>query len=207
MTATAASRLLFGTAVAAGLGFVALARAVARGKTQTWDEQVKQAVHAARSSAGERLVTAMSRSTTPLGKWWGYVPPALWTAQRLREQGRHTAARTVAGTALAAVLLPLLLDRWCQKRFPPPERRDPAKQSFPSGHALQTSAMALTSLVVLRREGFGTAALRAPLGPLSVATGLSRLLLDRHWASDILGGYLAGIALGATSAGIYELTR
>lgn len=207
MTATVSSRLLLGTAVAAGLGFVALARAVARGQTQAWDNRVKRAIHVARSRAGEPLVTAAARSTSPLGKWWGYIPPALLSAERLRGEGRHAAARTLTGTALSAALLPLALDRWCKKRFPPPERREPGKQSFPSGHALQTSAMALTTFIILRREGLGNAAARAPLAPLSVLTGVSRLLLDRHWASDVLGGYLAGIALGATSAGIYELTR
>lgn len=42
---------------------------------------------------------------------------------------------------------------------------------------------------------------------LALATGLSRLILDRHWASDVIGGYCAGIALGATRAGIYELSQ
>jgi membrane-associated phospholipid phosphatase len=40
----------------------------------------------------------------------------------------------------------------------------------------------------------------------SIAAGAGRLLLDRHWTSDVIGGYCAGIALGATGAGLYELS-
>ena len=73
--------------------------------------------------------------------------------------------------------------------------------------ALQSSAMALAVSYVMHREQLTAPRRLAALGPLSLAIGLSRLILDRHWASDVLGGYCAGIALGATSAGLYELAR
>jgi membrane-associated phospholipid phosphatase len=47
----------------------------------------------------------------------------------------------------------------------------------------------------------------APAGLASLAAGASRLLLNRHWTSDVIGGYCAGIALGATCAGMYELSQ
>jgi undecaprenyl-diphosphatase len=106
---------------------------------------------------------------------------------------------------VASALLPLVLDRVSRFRSPPPERRD-HEQSYPSGHALQTSSMAIVSSYVSRREGMAAPPWAASLGLLSLATGLGRLLLDRHWASDILGGYLAGISLGTASAGLYELS-
>jgi undecaprenyl-diphosphatase len=94
-----------------------------------------------------------------------------------------------------------------RRRSPPPERHEPSKQSYPSGHALQTSAMALTTGYVLLREGLAPRWSLAPLGLASLAAGAGRLLLDRHWTSDVLGGYLAGVALGASCAGVYELQR
>lgn len=194
--------LLLGTATAAALAYVALTRAVARGKTDRLDQDAKRAVHRAR---GGGLVVA-ARSATPLGKWWGHLPPALLTAAKLLKADRRAAAVTIAGTSVTAALLPLLLDRISTRRLPPPERHEP-KQSYPSGHALQSSALALTTAYVMRREKLASPAWLAPLGPLSLAAGLSRLLLDRHWASDVLAGYCAGIALGAGSAGLYELSR
>jgi undecaprenyl-diphosphatase len=202
-----ATAVLFGTAAVASLGFAALGRAVSQGKTKRWDRRAKRAVHAVRARVGERGLAAAAHTTTPLGKWWGYVPAALLTALQLRKDGRNAAAFTIAGTSLAAALLPPVLDRSVQRRFPPPERHEPSKQSFPSGHALQTSAMALVVGYVMHREQLETPARLASLGPMSLATGLSRLILDRHWASDVLGGYCAGVALGATAAGMYELSR
>lgn len=44
----------------------------------------------------------------------------------------------------------------------------------------------------------------AVVGPLA---GLDRVYLDRHWVTDVVGGWLAAISLAALSAGVYELTR
>jgi undecaprenyl-diphosphatase len=194
---------LFSTAALAALGFAAFTRAVARGTTVHLDLRAKRVSHGARHHG---LVLA-AHATTPLGKWWGYVPPALMTAAKLRKAGRRAAALTLASTSLVAALLPVVLDRVTARRLPPPERYERSKQSYPSGHALQTSALALTTTYVMHREKLGSPGWLAPLGPLSLAAGLSRLLLDRHWASDVLGGYCAGIALGAASSGLYELSR
>jgi undecaprenyl-diphosphatase len=199
--------MLFGVATLATAGFVVLARAVAQGKTARFDRRAKRGVHAARSGDGrERALALASRSTTPLGKWWAHVPAAFTTARKLRADGRDAAAFTIAGTSVVAALLPVVLDRITARRLPPPERHQPNKQSYPSGHALQTSAMAIATGYVLHREEVATSAW-LPLGSLSLATGLGRLLLDRHWTSDLLGGYFAGVALGAASCGCYELAR
>ena len=67
--------------------------------------------------------------------------------------------------------------------------------SFPSGHA--ASAMAVygfLAILLLRSpagRGFGWAAASA-MGLLIAAIALSRLVLGVHYASDVLGGLLAG---------------
>ena len=195
--------LLFGVAAAAALGFAAITRAVARGNTERVDRAAKRTVHRARTSG----LVLVAHATTPVGKWWGHVPATLLTAAKLLNAGRRAAALTIAGTSVVAALLPLLLDRISVRRLPPPERGDPNEQSYPSGHALQSSALALTTSYVMHREQLAAPGWLASLAPLSLATGLGRLLLDRHWASDVLGGYCAGVALGAGSAGLYELAH
>ena len=202
-----APKLLFATAAIAALGFGVLSVAVARGKTSRFDRRAKRRVHGLRvDSEYPQALRNAALGTTPLGKWWAYLPPALATARRLRRQGRTAGALSVAGVAVAAALLPPFLDRLLPRRSPPPERRAPAKQSYPSGHALQTSAVALTTSYVLMREGLAPRWSAAPWGLASLAAGAGRLLLDRHWTSDVVGGYFAGIALGATCAGLYELS-
>ena len=42
---------------------------------------------------------------------------------------------------------------------------------------------------------------------LPLASGLAKLYLDKHWLTDVLGGYLAGLSVAAFAAAGYELGR
>lgn len=200
--------LLFGTAALASLGFAAITRAVSRGGLARFDRRTQRALHTLRDS-GEHgpALQLISKASTPMGKWWGYLPPAWLTAVRMQREGRHAAAVTIAGTSVLAALLPPILERTLFRRQSPPAAGRRSQHSYPSGHALQTSAMAVAVSYVMQREKLAKPGWLAPLGPLSLVAGAGRMLLDRHWASDLLGGYCAGIALGAASASCYELAR
>lgn len=76
--------------------------------------------------------------------------------------------------------------------------------SFPSGHASGVAAIALFVAYVawrhrVRPRTFGIAA-----ALLVLMVGLSRIYLDRHWASDVLGGWVVGAGLGAAYCAVYE---
>jgi undecaprenyl-diphosphatase len=202
------SQTLFTVAALGAVGFALTSAAVARGLTSKLDKRAKRAVHETRGRGARASgLREGAWATTPLGKSWAYVPPSLWTALRLQRQGRTAGALTIAATATLAAILPKVLDHTLPRRLPPRERHEPSKQSYPSGHALQTSAMALTTGYVLYREDVGPRWTGAPLGLASLAAGAGRLLLDRHWTSDVIGGYCAGVALGAAAAGVYELAK
>ncbi len=198
-----AARVLFGAAALAGLGFAAVSYRVARGKTSRFDKSARRKLQA-HSAPG--LDTAAELSG-PLGKWYAHLPTALFTAWRLQKADRTRGAITVVASSVGAALLSRSLDRLMSKRRPPKERGEPWEQSFPSGHALETSAFALTSGYVLMREGLVPVWSTAPLTLLSIASGVGRLIRHRHWASDVVGGYCAGISFGAACAGAYELNR
>ena len=75
---------------------------------------------------------------------------------------------------------------------------------FPSGHATAAAVFVVVALYLFTRAQLGTgrrAALAAlvVLG-LGVGVGGARLLLDAHWASDVLGGWLLGAACGGAAA-------
>ncbi|MFU8852732.1 phosphatase PAP2 family protein [Micromonospora sp. SL1-18] len=108
---------------------------------------------------------------------------------------------TVGG--LLGVLLKVLVGRHR------PELLDPVARasgfSFPSGHALTATLAAGVLLLVflpftrdrrpLRRALWAVAVL------IAVVTGLSRIALGVHWTSDVVGGWLLGLAvLAATTA-------
>jgi len=80
--------------------------------------------------------------------------------------------------------------------------------SFPSGHATTSAAVCCTLAYVLWREGFvgrWFALAFAVLVPLLV--GVSRLYLNVHWATDVLGGWSVGLFIAALSAALYNHHR
>jgi undecaprenyl-diphosphatase len=77
--------------------------------------------------------------------------------------------------------------------------------SFPSGHAATSAAVMVTLCYVLARErilSWPTAILIGGGVPLIV--GLTRLYLDVHWMTDVVGGWSVGLFVAAMSAGLYE---
>jgi membrane-associated phospholipid phosphatase len=200
---------LLGVAGCSALGFALTSLAVTRGWASSFDRRFKRRVHKLRGSGSRDDWTRRAAwVTTPLGKPLGYLPVAAKVSRELFREGRREAAATVAGTAALAALVPLLLDRMMPHRPPPPERDEPGKQSYPSGHALQTAALAVAGGYVMYRERLGWRWMSA-LGLGSMAAGAGRLLLDRHWTSDVIGGYFIGTSLGALTSAAYEyqLTR
>jgi len=80
--------------------------------------------------------------------------------------------------------------------------------SFPSGHAATSAAVMVTLCYVLAREriiSWPAAILIGGIVPLVI--GLTRLYLDVHWATDVVGGWTVGLFVAAMSAAVYERLR
>jgi membrane-associated phospholipid phosphatase len=79
--------------------------------------------------------------------------------------------------------------------------------AFPSGHATLAAAVCGTLGYLLWRERLvsGAAAIGAGIA-LPVIVGISRVYLDVHWATDVAGGWLAGLIVACLAAAIYEWT-
>jgi undecaprenyl-diphosphatase len=133
----------------------------------------------------------------------------------LLRRGARTVAAWVALTfvagGVAGVLLKLLFGRGR------PELLDPVARApgyaFPSGHAMTSALFAAVVLLVLlpvvRRKRpamrpVSRAALWIALWIAAVlvpfVTGLSRVALGVHWTSDVVAGWLFGLAIVAVTA-------
>jgi len=76
--------------------------------------------------------------------------------------------------------------------------------SFPSGHATGSAAVAtLFAWIAIRQHAHPRIVVPVcVLIPLVV--GFSRIYLDMHWTSDVLGGWVIGVAFGAGCCAVYE---
>jgi membrane-associated phospholipid phosphatase len=125
-----------------------------------------------------------------------------------RSRGRHIAAVLVTAPAVATALFVGIKDLFQRVRPAGAVPLHLVSYSFPSGHATASTAVLVTLAYVLAREGLlshEVALLVGFFGPLLV--GLSRIYLDVHWTTDVLGGWGLGLVVAALSAAAYEHMR
>lgn len=124
---------------------------------------------------------------------------------------RHSGMRAAAATIVAPVGAIILINglKLAFRRARPdgalayPE----LGYSFPSGHSTGSMAIAVTLAYVLVRERLLPAWSLVAAVVFSLLVGLSRIYLDVHWATDVIGGWSVGLAIAAGSAGLYEWLR
>jgi undecaprenyl-diphosphatase len=172
--------------------FGLLAHAVGEGKTQRFDDSIRNAIHQA---AASRITIAMRRITSlgaPLVLVPGSVVAAVLFALRARMREAVLFVVAMVGGELLESLLKLVFRRARPTPFfdlPPP-----SSYSFPSGHALVSVCFygALAALVAPRlRSRSARIAVWTSAAIVILAVGLSRIYLGVHHASDVLAGYAA----------------
>lgn len=187
---------------AALLGFAGTTWAVARRHTAEGDGEARERLQVLRTETLDQG----ARGTGPLGKEWFHGPISavltvlLWT----RGAGGVQASVPLLASCTSEVLN-RTMEAMLHIRAVPPGHPNKEKPSYPSGHATETTAVALATAYALSREGlmpapeaFGAAAV------LSALSSGGRLFLDRHWVSDAFGGVLLGLSTAAACAAVYE---
>jgi undecaprenyl-diphosphatase len=80
--------------------------------------------------------------------------------------------------------------------------------AFPSGHAMTSAAVCGSLAYIFWREGMIRKEIALAVGVIiPFAAGLSRVYLNVHWATDVIGGWAAGFAIAGLSALLYSRTR
>jgi membrane-associated phospholipid phosphatase len=157
------------------------------------------AVHPADQYLNDHLSTSEgAKDFFVVGKYLGSFPVLIGTAagtyligrQRSSQRGRHLGMDLIEATFLSEGLTELIKVIVRRERPIQDDGTRAAGFAFPSGHAAGTFAFA----TVLQQHLGWKWAVPTYLGASYVA--MSRLVDDRHWASDVVAGATEGIIVG-----------
>lgn len=167
--------------------FIQLADEVRDRETLIFDEAVLHAVNGASSP----FLDSFTVGLTQLGSVLGVFVLTIGFAMLLWSRGRQKSAAILAVGVAGAGLLNVLLKTVFQRDRPELWERIVTENSysFPSGHAMASSALALSLIVV-----FWPTRWRWIVVTVSVlymlGIGLTRLYLGVHYPTDIIAGWM-----------------
>jgi membrane-associated phospholipid phosphatase len=198
MTSPRAMTALSSAAIAGGLGV-----AVKRDSTTTINRAVRRRIHPRRSASLRSAAKGISYLADPHA--YPFVAAALGLLiNRMKRAGGLG--------PIAASFGALAVDNgtrlFIHQRRPPKAGRHHGRNryGYPSGHTTAATAIAIAcagevapQLSYQERKLLWTA-----VAAVSISVGWSRLYLDEHWMDDVVGGWLAGIALGIGSIALTE---
>lgn len=179
--------LVFGIFLACLIGFVAIADSVQDGETLVYDDAILTAINAQSTPLWDSFFTTSTR----FGGGYTIVAVAIGLSILLAVRRSYKAAITVAvGVAGAGIInktLKLVFERARPDLWE--HLVTETSYSFPSGHAMMSSAIALTIIAISWRTRFRWVVL--VLGIIYIAiVGFSRLYLGVHYPTDVLAGWL-----------------
>ncbi|MEP6689604.1 MAG: phosphatase PAP2 family protein [Gemmatimonadaceae bacterium] len=197
--------LLTGVSVAALAACAKVGEDVFNHESEPFDEPIRDWVLAHQSSGVRRAYLLTTRVGAPsvLIPITGAIAAWLW-----RRKGLHIAGAVVLAPAVASALFLAIKRVYARARPAGGARLHELTYSFPSGHATASAAIFGALSYVLWRERMlerGTAIGLGVMPPLLI--GSSRVYLDVHWTTDVLGGWSVGALVAALCAFVYERVR
>jgi membrane-associated phospholipid phosphatase len=130
---------------------------------------------------------------------------AIWLIRRRAWPLAVWVAVTMTAGGVLGAVLKLLVGRHRPDLLDPVARA--SGYSFPSGHALNNALAATVFLLVLlplvRHRPRARVLLWVAMAGIPLITGVSRVGLGVHWTSDVVAGWLLGVAVPAATAWAY----
>lgn len=188
--------------VGAVLFFIWIADAVSEGETLRFDEWAVQALRRANDPAvpiGPAWLSEMGRDVTALGGVGFLFLLTAIVAGFLWLQRMYAAMALVVGSTLGGTVVSLVLKSFFDRPRPQlvPHLSIVHTSSFPSGHAMMSSAVFLT-LGLLLGQFVDSLRLKAYFFIVALLmtflVGCSRVYMGVHYPTDVLAGWAAGMA-------------
>ncbi len=190
------------------LGFVILADEVSERETQSFDESVMLALRRADEPSipiGPVWLRESARDVTALGSPTVLALVTLAVCGFLVLVRHFRSLLLVLGSTLSGAVLNILLKDAFARPRPRvvPHLTEASSSSFPSGHAMLSAIVYLTLGALLaqltERRWLKAYVLGVSL-VLCFLVGLTRVFLGVHYLTDILGGWMAGLAWALCTA-------
>ena len=199
------SRPLLGASLASTVALGGLGTIVLRGATRPFDDAVRKQFPRYRRSRTKRTTKTLG----PIGKTWLHLAVTGGVAGYLLLRGKGLdSAMTVILSSVASYGASGAAEKFLPRRHAPWGRLSVTEPSFPSGHALRAATVTLVTAYVLVRENVGKRKVAVPVAiAVPALTALHALYLDRHWATDIAGGWLGAITIAGVCAYGYEVAQ
>lgn len=179
-------------AAGAAAAFLLLALGVVRGEADAFDRRVMEGFAALSNPATDAFFLAI----TWLGSSFILIPVVMLIGLALAAYRRSRDAVFLIALYSSATLGTWLLKSVFERERPQLHAAlvqiSPGDWSFPSSHTTQAAAFALGLwLLVTRLRPAWSVPAGLVLGALALLVAVSRLHLQVHWPSDLLGGWLA----------------
>jgi membrane-associated phospholipid phosphatase len=189
-------------ATSAAAGALLLGRALSFDEPPAIDRRVRRMAN----SPSLRPVASVMRPLFPLGLPGCYITVGYLLARSLRRK-RRAGGPAIVTSAWAGWLVHRAIKVVYRRERPARAGRPRRTDSYPSGHTTGATALSVTAARVLAREGVVSRNGAVALGVVApLVMGTYRVLADDHWATDVMGGWLVGAAIGlACDAALGEM--
>ncbi|WNG31356.1 phosphatase PAP2 family protein [Cystobacter fuscus] len=198
-----------------GGGFLTLLEEVREKDTQSFDEQVLRALRRADDPAeplGPRWLAEAARDVTALGSLTVLTLVVIAVCGFLVLVRRWRTIALVLGSTLGGMGVNALLKNLVARPRPSvvPHLTWVLSESFPSGHAMLSAIVYLTLGAILselvEKRWLKVYLLTVALG-LTLLVGLTRVYLGVHYPTDVVGGWIAGLAWAIVAALVARVAR
>jgi undecaprenyl-diphosphatase len=194
--------------VGCALGFVVLADEILEQETQGFDEVIVRALRRAEDPSvpiGPTWLRVAARDLTALGGGTVLTLVTLAVCGFLALVRHFRSLLLVAGSTVGGALLNTALKALFARPRPTvvPHLAEAYAPSFPSGHAMVSAIVYLTLGALLAQLTESRRLKAYVLGVallLSFLVGLTRVFLGVHYLTDVLGGWMAGLAWALLTA-------
>jgi membrane-associated phospholipid phosphatase len=185
--------------------FADLGEDVAENSTTGLDNSVRAWMVSHQNPVAYKIAYALTWIGSPAVMVLLAIGAGAWFYMR---RGRSRAGVVVAAPAVGGLLSGVVKVMFGRVRPAGAAILNEHSYSFPSGHAATSAAVVVTLCYVMAREGMISWKMAIAIGAgVPLIVGLTRLYLDVHWTTDVIGGWTVGLFVAAMSAALYEYLR